>query len=51
MAKLNAQKRRYDLLADLNTRPRTVYLAAVRNPNEAMGGGAHRGEGGHGGEA
>ena len=52
VAKLHAQKRRYDLLADLNTRPRTVYLAAVRNPNEGLGGGgAHRGEGGHGGEA
>jgi Fe-S-cluster-containing dehydrogenase component len=53
VAKLHAQKRRYDLLGDLNTRPRTVYLAAVRNPNEGLdgGGGAHRGEGGHGGEA
>ncbi|MFL6256580.1 MAG: 4Fe-4S dicluster domain-containing protein [Pyrinomonadaceae bacterium] len=59
VAKLQAQKRRYDLLADLNTRPRTVYLAAVRNPNGELGtGGAGRGEsgndapqGGHGGEA
>ncbi|HYH84100.1 MAG TPA: TAT-variant-translocated molybdopterin oxidoreductase [Pyrinomonadaceae bacterium] len=34
--KLQEQKRRYDLLADLNTRPRTVYLASVRNPNEAL---------------
>ena len=34
--KLHAQKSRYDLLADLNTRPRTVYLAAVRNPNPAL---------------
>jgi Fe-S-cluster-containing dehydrogenase component len=33
VAKLHAQHHRYDLLADLNTRPRTVYLAAVRNPN------------------
>ncbi len=33
VSRLQAQKRRYDLLADLNTRPRTVYLAAVRNPN------------------
>jgi molybdopterin-containing oxidoreductase family iron-sulfur binding subunit len=53
VAKLHAQKRRYDLLADLNTRPRTVYLAAVRNPNEAIGGGGdhrgdHRGESGSG---
>ncbi|HEX8352801.1 MAG TPA: 4Fe-4S dicluster domain-containing protein, partial [Pyrinomonadaceae bacterium] len=37
VAKLHAQRRRYDLLADLNTRPRTVYLASVRNPNEAVG--------------
>ncbi|HEV7893298.1 MAG TPA: TAT-variant-translocated molybdopterin oxidoreductase [Pyrinomonadaceae bacterium] len=45
VAKLHAQKRRYDLLADLNTRPRTGYLAAVRNPNEALGGGGkHQGE-------
>ena len=39
VAKLHAQKRRYDLLADLNTRPRTGYLASVRNPNEALAGG------------
>ena len=54
VAKLQAQKRRYDLLADLNTRPRTVYLAAVRNPNGELGGAAPPpppGEGGHGGEA
>jgi molybdopterin-containing oxidoreductase family iron-sulfur binding subunit len=53
VAKLHAQKRRYDLLADLNTRPRTVYLASVRNPNEAVGGGGaeRHGGGGHGGEA
>jgi molybdopterin-containing oxidoreductase family iron-sulfur binding subunit len=39
VAELHAQKRRYDLLADLNTRPRTGYLASVRNPNEALAGG------------
>ena len=39
VAKLHAQKRRYDLLAELNTRPRTGYLASVRNPNEALAGG------------
>jgi molybdopterin-containing oxidoreductase family iron-sulfur binding subunit len=38
VAKLQAQKRNYGLLADLNTRPRTTYLAAVRNPNDALGG-------------
>jgi molybdopterin-containing oxidoreductase family iron-sulfur binding subunit len=32
----HAQKGRYDLLAGLNTRPRTVYLPAVRNPNPAL---------------
>ena len=36
VAKLQAQKRNYGLLADLNTRPRTTYLASVRNPNEAL---------------
>ncbi|HWW75014.1 MAG TPA: 4Fe-4S dicluster domain-containing protein, partial [Pyrinomonadaceae bacterium] len=38
VAKMHAEKHRYGLLADLNTRPRTVYLAAVRNPNPALGG-------------
>jgi MoCo/4Fe-4S cofactor protein with predicted Tat translocation signal len=42
VAKLHAQKRRYDLLAELNTRPRTAYLASVRNPNEALGGGEEK---------
>jgi molybdopterin-containing oxidoreductase family iron-sulfur binding subunit len=53
VAKLHAQKRRYDLLADLNTRPRTAYLASVRNPNGELGGAGPRphAEGGHGGEA
>ena len=36
VAKLKAQKRNYGLLADLNTRPRTTYLASVRNPNDAL---------------
>jgi MoCo/4Fe-4S cofactor protein with predicted Tat translocation signal len=33
VAKLKAQSRDYVLLADLNTRPRTSYLARIRNPN------------------
>jgi molybdopterin-containing oxidoreductase family iron-sulfur binding subunit len=38
VAKLKAEGRNYSLLADLNTRPRTTYLAEIRNPNpEAEG--------------
>jgi molybdopterin-containing oxidoreductase family iron-sulfur binding subunit len=33
VAKLKADPRNYGLLADLNTRPRTTYLARVQNPN------------------
>jgi molybdopterin-containing oxidoreductase family iron-sulfur binding subunit len=33
VAKLKADHRNYGLLADLNTRPRTSYLARLRNPN------------------
>ena len=36
VAKLKAHQLNYGLLADLNTRPRTTYLAEVRNPNPEL---------------
>lgn len=39
VAKLKSGPRRYDLLAELNTRPRTTYVAAVRNPNPKLASG------------
>jgi molybdopterin-containing oxidoreductase family iron-sulfur binding subunit len=37
VSKLKADRRNYSLLADLNTRPRTTYLGALRNPNPEIG--------------
>jgi molybdopterin-containing oxidoreductase family iron-sulfur binding subunit len=39
VAKLKEEPRNYHTLAELNTRPRASYLAAIRNPNPEIGGG------------
>ncbi len=46
VSKLKASERSYGLLTELQTRPRTTYLAAVRNPNPEIPGVA--GEAHHG---
>jgi molybdopterin-containing oxidoreductase family iron-sulfur binding subunit len=36
VSKLKAEERNYSLLADLNTKPRTTYLSALKNPNKEI---------------
>jgi len=36
VSRLHADKRQYELLGDLNDKPRTRYLARVRNPNRKL---------------
>ena len=47
VSKMQAQKRSYELLEELNTKPRLKYMALVRNPGVKVES-DHGGHGGHG---
>jgi molybdopterin-containing oxidoreductase family iron-sulfur binding subunit len=51
VAKLKLEPRNYDVLADLNTRPRASYLAPIRNVNAELGNGHGNSHDGHAGGA
>ncbi|MCP4291494.1 MAG: TAT-variant-translocated molybdopterin oxidoreductase [bacterium] len=48
VSKLREDSRSYDLLEYLNIKPRTFYMARIRNPNPAIAPASH--DGGHGNE-
>ncbi len=50
VAQAKSSPRNYGLLEDLNTRPRTTYLAAVRNPNPVLEPAAAQAPAGHAAE-
>jgi molybdopterin-containing oxidoreductase family iron-sulfur binding subunit len=45
VSQLKAEAHNYAVLGDLNTRPRTTYLAAIKNPNSALARGVEHHEG------
>ena len=36
VSRLHADERRFDVLYELNTRPRTAYLTKIKNPNPEL---------------